>query len=261
VLAFPLVVAAVLTPLAIRNWDYYDRFVPAGASLGINVFAGLNKYYVNPDYNCDPDLVWRVHRDQDGQLDFVGRHFLEYGDGWKNSDADNPIDAGRDNLEIALRYALEHPGGFFLTRTKKAADLATPLSFMVRDLSPEVYSGVLVSPPLRRTVIALSLVSVVVLLSLSWVNLVRIRGRRQALLFFLLIFGYVGTTAMLVSMSRFRIPAVPFMLVLVGATLVEQPGPRRAVTLSLGAAGLLVLLLLWLMNLGEVSEVVARSWG
>ena len=82
VLAFPLVVAAVLTPLAIRNWDYYDRFVPAGASLGINVFAGLNKYYVNPDYNCDPDLVWRVHRDQDGQLDFVGRHFLEYGDGW-----------------------------------------------------------------------------------------------------------------------------------------------------------------------------------
>lgn len=258
-LAFPAALLLVLTPLMIRNYAHYERFVPVGASLGQNIIAGLHGGYQNFDYNRDPGLLIRVHR-QAGGWDFVARNFIDYGDGWELSQAENPIDRSREDLATALRYALDRPAAFVGTRIKKLADFVTPLSFGVRDLTPEVYTGVIVARPLRHALIALSLVSVVALLSVSWINWVRIRARLEVALFFGLFVGYFAATALLTSMSRFRIPAIPFLLVLVGASVVALPDPNPRRTRALCAAGLTLLLLLWVLNAPEVAQVVKRSW-
>ena len=275
---FVAVVGLTLTPLMARNYQHYDRFVVSGASLGQNVRYGLSAAYVNHDYNSDPGLVRRVHLDEHGQWDFVSRTFIAYGTlssgrrrgqgwpqsgpGWQPSEAPNRIDRNREDLASGLSYALEHKAAFVRTRVKKLADLLTPLSLLVRDLTPEVYGGPLASAPARRLLISLSLLSVVALLPLAWIGLVRLRTSPRAFAFFAVVIGYFALTAGLVAMSRFRIPAVPLALVLVGSALrAPAPGESLRTTWIASGAGIAILALLWLINLEEVGAVVGRSWG
>ena len=258
---FPLAVVVVVLPWTLRNYELYGRVVPLGNTLGANLVQGLNAPYVNQDYNRDPGLARRVHWHETRGWDLTARVFMLHGSGWPPSHAPNDIDRTRVNLRRSLQYTLGHPASFVLTRVKKLADFATPLSLLVRDLSPEVYSGPLVGRTVRPLMLCVALCSVVALLVLAWINLVRLWDHRPAAAFFTLVIVYFGLSVLLVSMSRYRIPMVPLLLVLVGGTVVSGPsrGPRRR-TVILSACGVAVLLGLWALNLAEVSEVVARVW-
>ena len=67
--------------------------------------------------------------------------------------------------------------------------------------------------------------------------------------------GYYVATAMLVSMSRFRLPLVPFLIVLSAGLLTRgtrtASTPRRAATLGVWA----LLLFLWWVNFPETWTV------
>ena len=260
VVVFPLTIILVLLPLTLRNYHRYDRFVLVGATLYNNVQQGLNARYVNHDYNRR--LVKRVHQNDDGSWDFISRNFIAYGPGWNPSNEPNRIDRTRADIKSALSYALNNKKAFLLTRVKKIADFLTPLSFMVRDLSPKIYSGVLASNGVRHVLISIALGSVMILLSVACINLVRLRDDREAFVFFLLIFTYFGLTGLLVSMSRYRIPIVPFLLVLLGGSVVRRPRiGGTLVTCLLSMFCLVVLVALWALNLAEVIEMVSWSWG
>ena len=261
-LLFPLSVLLVLLPLTARNYKHYGRFVLIGATLDANIRWGLNSFYFNHDYNRDPLMPYRIHTKADGSRDFVRRNFMAYGQGWKLSAERDIIERTREDIEAALRYAVANRGRFLLTRIKKVADFVTPLSFLVRDLVPEVYSGVLVWKWVRRSVICLGLGSVMILLPVGWVNLIRLRYRRREFVLFVLILGYFAGCALLVSMSRYRIPVVPYLLILAGGSVVRRTVESGAVvTVMLSAAGLVVLAALWALNFAEVCAVVSRSWG
>lgn len=264
---FPLAVIVVLLPLTIRNFYTYGQFIPVGATLGINVHEGLNAHYQNYDYKHIPNLIKQVHQDHNGNWDFIYRTFIDYGPGWEAT----PLKKGKRRVMLlkgskldtkrAIAYALNHKKAFVLTRIKRIADFITPLSFLVRDLNPRFYSGILASDFIRRFLISISMISVMALLSIAWINLIHLRWNRHAFIFFVVIFSYFILTSFLISMSRFRLPIVPFLLVLLGGLAVRdskknKPLPTGIIIIS----GLVVMLSLWLLNLPEIVEVVAFSW-
>ena len=66
---------------------------------------------------------------------------------------------------------------------------------------------------------------------------------------------------MLVSMSRFRISIIPFLLVLIGGSVVRpSPSGRSYLTVALMVLGCLILAALWAINYSEVVTVVKTSW-
>ena len=251
----------VVLPWTTRNYIRYGRLILMGNTLGINVRQGLNARYRNHDYNYGRGLIRRVHKTSDGRNDWIWRYFISYGPGWKPSDNPNRLDRIGEDLKSAIRYASQHKRAFILTRIKKIADFVTPLSFAVRDLTPREYSGPLAKPSIRRALICVALSSVVLLLAAGWIALIQARGERDFFLLMLLVIGYFLMTSLLVSMSRYRVPIEPFLLVLLG-TFRSEPRQQlsRTVTLFWCGLGLSLLNFLWYLNLAEVSEVVERSW-
>lgn len=261
-LAYLGAILIVLLPLAIRNYFHYDRFVLVGATVGKNIQSGLNAGYLNHDYNHDPDLLGRVHLNPGGTWDFVARNFLAYGPGWAPSDEPHVIDRTRADMRRAFEYAMEYKAAFLRTRIKKLADLFTPLSFAVRDLRPWIYPGALSAKEVRRPLIVISLAEVMLLLPLGLVNLIRLRHERKMFLLFLSIILYTALTGMLVSMSRYRLPMIPFLLVLAGAAVTRAPKECRGrVTIAWSALLIMVLLLLWALVFEEVVALVRVVWG
>jgi 4-amino-4-deoxy-L-arabinose transferase-like glycosyltransferase len=262
ILLFPLAIILVLLPLTIRNYQYYDRFVLVGATMDVNIHKGLNRRYYNHDYNpWMGQVVDRAHKNKDNTYDFIYRTFIDYGPGWKHSRKENLIDKTREDLKTALDYALDHKKAFVLTRIKKMADFFTPLSFLVRDFKKKIYSGVIKSPAMSRPLIVMSLAMVLIMLPVSLVNLIRLREDKFVFLFFLAIAFYFMATGLLVSMSRYRMPIVPFLLVLVGGTTVLHSKKNRlAVTVAASVVCIAVLVSLWYLNLSEVTDIVVGSW-
>lgn len=264
---FPLTVIAVLSPLTIRNFHTYGEFVPVGATFGINVREGLNAQYQNYDYKHIPHLIKEVHQDHNGNWDFVYHTFIDYGPGWKASPKRKGkrivplLKRGKLDAKKAIEYALNHKTAFVLTRIKRIADFITPLSFLVRDLSPRFYSGILASDFIRRVLIPISMISVMALISIAWINLIHLRWNRHAFIFFVILFSYFILTSFLISMSRFRLPTVPFLLVLLGGLAIRDSNKNKTLsTWIIIISGLVVLLSLWILNLPEIVEVVAFSW-
>ncbi len=258
--AFVLSMVAVILPWTLRNYAHYERFVLMGVTLDSNIQHGLNGPYKNHDYNNDRNLVERVHRSKDNNWDWIYRHFMDYGEGWTPSQAQNVVDQTKADLFSAVRYAMDHKKAFVQTRIKKMADFATPLSFAVRDLRPKVYSGPLGTAPVRRPLICIALVCDVLLLPASWICLVRIRHRRNVLKIVLVVAGYFILSSLLVSMSRYRLLIVPFLLILLGASTTGKKETQDK-TLIWILVGLSILAFLWLLNCAEVCEVVISSWG
>ena len=84
---FVLSCSVVLMPWTLRNYEVYGRFVPAGATLGKNMFMGLNDDYRNLDY--PRRMQSEINRANSGVLRvLVGNS----PDGWRFSSAVKVID-------------------------------------------------------------------------------------------------------------------------------------------------------------------------
>ena len=260
-LIFPLGILVIILPWTLRNYEIYGRFVLVGNTLGANVRKGLNATYTNHDYNHDMQLMKRIHWNVQGEPDYIARKMLHYETGWEPSRKLNDIDRTRANVSSAVQHTLCHPGSFVLTRIKKLADFFTPLSFPVRDMAGKTYKGMLASTRIRRVLVGMSLAAVMIVLPLAWINLVRLRRDRTVAFFFLINIAYFTLTALLVSMSRFRVPMIPFALILIGGTVVRSPWTgNRLISVLLSMLGVIVLLALWTLNLPEIAEVVRQAW-
>jgi 4-amino-4-deoxy-L-arabinose transferase-like glycosyltransferase len=251
---FGLAAVLVVLPWTLRNWEVHERFLPVAHTMGDNVYWGLNGVYVNYDY--PGDLLSRAY----GQDDWVYRAFMvPQRDSWQRSRLPNYVDRSRENTARGLRYAAARPGYFLAARVKKVADALTPMSFFTRDLLLDRYGGPLDTPIGRRMALVAALASTCALLPLGVAGLIYRRWRGGVAWALWVPAAYFAGTCLLVSMSRFRVPFEPMLIVSAAAVLARPSVLREAGWgrhLGFGLA-LLVLAGLWLLN-GSGTAMLAR---
>lgn len=238
-----------------------------GRTAGVNAYMGWNAKYVNFDAVALDVPVEAVPGAR------LRATLLEPPDGveaWEYQFLPHLGERNREMVAAGSAFAREHPVFFARTRLVKAADLATPLSFMTRFLrmpagEPNA-DGVATAggygPPLASGVprIALSAIAIlsVVLLAVAGVVgacLVRLRPGAASLV----AAGFVATAplALVVAMSRFRAPFEAMVVVAAAATVAtlsgHGPGWRRTPLARAACAALLAFLAFaWYLSLPVV---------
>ena len=256
-----LALAVGLAPWTLRNWEVYGRLVPVGATLGENLHAGVNVRYKNYDVQV---FGVRPHREAQLQED-LGRRWLVEVDAvpWRRADRiRNTPDRLRENTRRGLEFARSHPGWFLRSRVKKLADLWAPASFFVRHVALGRYdSSPLAALPLRALVVW-ALVCPLFLIPLGWAGLLAAVRDRAARWLFGSVLLYFTASGLIVAMSRFRLPMVPFLIVLAAGLLAngvhERARNGRTAALVTALAG--ALLFLWWVDLPEVLALLELAW-
>jgi 4-amino-4-deoxy-L-arabinose transferase-like glycosyltransferase len=252
-----LAATAVLAPWTLRNLEVYGRLVPSGSTLGENLYQGVNADYVNFDYagghalkavgTSGPVYRWLVRWPADAEK-------------WERSTAPNTIDRTRENLASARAFAAEHPGFVLRSRLKKLADWVTPLNFFQRHLRLEVYRGSLASPWARTPLVLLSLALTALVLAggIGGIGLAVDGGPRRWTLLAIVATFLAGT--LVVSMSRYRVPVEPFLLVAAAGFLTRagRSAPARPATIATRALWIGIGLA-WLLNAREILFVLRET--
>jgi hypothetical protein len=261
---FALAVTTVILPWTLRNHEVYGRWTPVGATLGQNLYWGLNGTYLNFDYT--PTEL--------SQLATINPRVYRWllaspPPSWQRSTAPNVIDRSADDVGRGLRFAAQHPGFAARTRLKKLADWATPLSFFVRHYALQRYHGALAGPAVRRPLLLAALLLPMLVLAGAlpgfWGALRT--SRAGTILAYTLIY-FIPTTALVNGMSRYRIAIEPLLLVLsaggLSALARRIPLPVREGAGGgfwiLTIVGWLVLALLWWLNAPEILALVRSAW-
>jgi hypothetical protein len=251
-----LACATVIWPWVLRNQEVYGRWAPAGATLGQNLYNGLNRDYKNLDY---PKVAW----DELYSWDHPTYRWLIYAPrpwGWQRSDAPNIMDRGRENLSRAGDFVSEHPWHALRTRLKKIADAVTPMSFFVRHHWLGLYRGAITQETIRAVLCTWALLLTALLFAaalpgLFW-SLTDSNSRRIMVAIGLCFVASI----LLVSNSRFRAPLEPLLAVFAAGFLggCGRPWwPRKRASAGV-VLGVLILLALWLMNAKEILMVWER---
>ncbi len=163
------------------------------------------------------------------------------------------IDLNRD-FKRAMSFVIHHPGFYLRFRVKRLADWVTPLSFFDRHYRMNLYHGALNRPWIRRILVSLSVAATMVVLAGAFPGLLWTlapSSRRVVIEAVILTFL---STVMVVSMSRYRVPVEPLMLVLTAGfvTDLSRRPPWRSARFIAVLTGWIVLALLWALNAGEV---------
>jgi succinate dehydrogenase hydrophobic anchor subunit len=273
-LLVPLAALVVILPWTLRNQEVYGRTIFGGATLGENVYVGLNARYFN--FDTLPLRKVRAERGLPPIESFQRKGFTSPPAGWTPTDvnADGVIDARDAAWERAeevphaidrhgvqtrrgLDYALANPIWTLRTRIKKWSDLVAPVSFFTRHQALGRYpaDGALGGALRVPSIVGAAFLSgLVMLLGLAGFFFTLQRGPARQLL--TLVFGYVALTSTLVAMSRFRVPVEPFFLVLTAGFLAHgwaDRGHARMSALRIAgfAACVAILLGLWWVSWPE----------
>lgn len=258
---FLLAVSVVVVPWSLRNNEVYDRFAPVGATLGQNVFFGMNAYYLNFDY---PGPA----QEPAARENVTIRKMLtqSVSKPWKRSEALNIIDQSSENVRRGLSYALEHPSFMLGTRIKRMADWVSPMSFFVRHYGMDeggYTDSALANPVFRKIAVTLALLLPVLVMAWAVGGIAFcLQGHtvRGLILWTLLYFATTG--ALIAGVSRYRISIEPILIVLAAAFILRD---RNAVGNRMKAAvicvtGWVLLIGLWLINAMEVFVSGQCAW-
>lgn len=263
----PLTALVTLLPWTARNHEVYGRVALSGATLGENAYQGLNARYVN--FDMVPLARERAARGLPPLSELERREFTapptaangSPDEGWERAEMTiNPIDRQGANVRRAVAWSAEYPGWFARTRLKKWSDLFTPFSFFARHQALGHYprESRLGGAWRRPLVIWSLLTSVIVLLGASLGAATSLRGGHARTLVAVTI-GYVLSAATLVSMSRFRVPIEPFLLVLCAGFVTHGAAHRSAPRLMAGGALVIALCVFWWIGWPETRAAAAMA--
>jgi hypothetical protein len=251
-----------LAPWTLRNFEVYGRFVPVASTLGENLHAGVNPKYKNHDIQIFGKGPHREARLPEG----VGREWFTAppeGPGWDRAHRiHNTPDRLNESTRRGIEYGLAHPEWLLRSRIKKLADLFAPLSFFVRHVALGRYDDSALRWLSLRALIVWAVACPLLVLPLGFAGLFAALRDRAARWLFGAVLAYFVCTGLLVSMSRFRIPMMPLLIVLAGGLLAEGvPAPaRNRATASKVAAVVAVLAFLWWVDLPEVLALLRLAW-
>ncbi|MCH2171391.1 hypothetical protein MK489_11455 [Myxococcota bacterium] len=262
-LLFVLVAAVLITPWSLRNFEVYGRWVPMGSTLGENVFRGVNGTYIN--FDLAP--FYRRFFASETPLDRTRAWFVETNGrpDWERAfEIKNTPDRMEENAARGVRYALESPGWWVRSRVKKLADFVLPTSFFVRHAGLGMYENSPIGIDwVRRSLVIWAMLCPVLMLLVAvpgWALLLRTRKPSSYLALGLL--GYFVATAIVVSMSRFRIPIVPLCLAVVSGSFVlrNRLGSEGSRFWIVVVSGWLLLAFLWWVDLPEALSIFEFAW-
>ncbi len=235
----------ITLPWGLRNLEVYGRYVPSGATLGENAYIGLNARYMNFDYVA----LGRVRAlrgdapiEELAPAALIAPPATEDGEagGWRRAEEQpHVVLRQQEQLERGLAFALEHPGWTLRTRLKRVADFVTPLSFPVRHAALGLYDGsALGRAPLRHVTVLWAVCGATLVLALAGLGLARGLRAAAGWAVFLPTLVYVAASALLLSMSRVRLPIEPLLLVLAALGLCHalEPFQRRRIQRATWAA-------------------------
>ncbi len=247
----------VLTPWTLRTQEVYG-FAASSATLGENMYQGVNTDYINYDYAGGAHTA---PIDPDG---WVYRWLVEPPPGavkWERSDELNPVARDRANAERGKGFAREHPGFYLRTRIKKLADWATPLNFFQRHLRLGQYGDSIRSRRLRGRLAlsSMALTAFVLAGSIGGLFLALRRARHRRVMMAVVVTFLAGI--LVVSMSRYRVQAEPCLLILSAGFLTERPWRSSKTARRLAIASWVLLGALWWINAGEILDMAKRSLG
>lgn len=261
---FLLALAAAVLPWTLRNQEVYGRLAPVGSSLGENCYQGLNAEYRN--FDLIPLEKERALRGLPPLTASLRPWFVAppATPEWSRAEeVTNTIDRLDENTRRGLALARAEPGWLVRSRIKKLADLVVPSSFFTRHLALGGYAGSPISaPPTRRALGVWAVLCPVLALLLGSAGWFLALRDRAGLWLFGTVGAYFTATALLVSMSRFRLPLEPLLIVL-AAGLVAGGALRRGRLAVAGvAATWTALAFLWWVSLPEHWRVFADMvWG
>jgi len=271
----PLVALVVTLPWTLRNAEVYGRPVVAGATLGENAYNGLNARPRNFDLVAltKPRLLAG-----EPPIEASARPWLAAPpagpDGapappWERAEDEHVHVIERQDAQVgrAVAFALDHPGYVARTRVQHWSDFVTPLSFFTRHFALGHYpAGSALAGPLRRPLVAASLVTsvAVLLLAVLGATLTLPRGPGRAVVFTVIGYGFAAAT--LVASSRFRVPFEPLLIVLAAGFLAHgvRVGAAEersdAARIAAAGAGVLALLALWWLGWPQTLEAARMAW-
>jgi hypothetical protein len=251
-----------IAPWTFRNAEVYGRFVPIASSLGENAYVGLNATYRNFDLNA----YTRSYLDEPSPLAVSRAWFVATPatPGWERADEIlNTPDRMDENLRRGLAFARAEPGWLLRSRLKKLADLVVPTSFFLRRLGLRGYAeSPLEAPGLRHAAIAWALASELALIPLAIAGGALLRLPRGCGSFIALGAGYFAATALLVSMSRFRVPLLPFAIPLAAASISGslRAAPASRARAAAAAMAFAALGFLWWVDWPELRLALDFAW-
>ena len=250
-LAAVLVLSAVsvILPWSLRTRAVYGRVVPSGATLGENMFQGVNAVYVNYDYAGAPAL------ETVGKTGRVYRWLLRppaNAERWERSTAPNTLARDAENVASGKRFAAAHPGFFLRSRIKKLADWFTPLNFYHRHHRLQIYEGSITLPWIRRPLAfgSIALTCLVLIGGIGGLFLRVPNGARRWTLLAVIVTFLSG--ALVVSMSRYRVPVEPLLIVLCAGFFSRAAQSPTARSRRLAFLGWGLLAALWAINAREI---------
>jgi tetratricopeptide (TPR) repeat protein len=203
-----------LLPVALRNGVVGGDFLPTTSQGGVNFYIGNN---AAADGTYQPIVpgkqIPELERGEPARLaeQALGRPL-------------SPGEVSRYWLDQALGWAREHPGDFLRLQLRK---LGMFWSWYEWPDAVDYYYVKTLSPALRLPLLEFGGAVILVLAGLFLARR-RLDAFAPALLFAL---GWMASTVIFFLFSRYRLPAVPALLVLGGAALAEIRG-RKAIGLA-----------------------------
>jgi hypothetical protein len=253
-----LAAAAVLLPWTLRCQEVYGRWIVGGSTLGQNALWGVNARYVNFDYGKPARARIRTY-EQPWRRSLIQP---PHGRQWRPARDANVIDRSRQNLARAMEFVSRHTGFYLRSRLKRLADWVTPLSFFDRHYRMNRYRGALNASLPRRVLVTLSVATTMVVLAGGLPGVLwTLAAPRHRLVLGVVVLAFLATV-LVVSMSRYRVPVEPLLLVLTAGFLADpsRRPPWRSARSAGVAAGWIVLGLAWALNAEEVLAELSRLY-
>ncbi len=233
----------VVSPWTARNAAVYGRFLLIDATAGTNLFLGNNDGPpITWDWGAPERSRAQAERERCAEGDFIQRDRCEQA--------------------RALRWMAAHPGRVLTRTVTKWADLINPTSFLVRQVRAARYTGGTmeeVSPVAAGLATAAAALPWMALALLAVLGLAHGPPGPVRRLTLALVLALLAVHALTFGMSRFRLPAVPFLAAHAGVAVAAAragawlpPGPRPRVV---AAVVLLALLGLWGLRLGPLLDL------
>ena len=239
--------AVVLLPVALRNGLVGGDYLPSTSQGGVNFYIGNN---ARADGTYQPIVpgkqVPALERREPGRLaeQALGRSL-------------SPGEVSSYWLKKSLTWAREHPGDFWRLQLHK---LKAFWSWYEWPDTVDYYYVKTFSPVLRLPVLEFSGAVVLALAGLCLARR-RLAVFAPALLFVL---GWMASTVLFFLFSRYRLPAVPALLVLGGLSVAEIPRAwqlQRRTALALAALCAAALLLPQLLGFEPRMDLVHYNLG
>ncbi len=194
---------AVVLPWSIRNTVRYERFLLVDTNAGNVLFKNWNA--VSPE-NHDIGLEerWKEERaaiSGDGPVRFRPR-----------AEEAHLVDRNSAEVAAAAAFVARHPRHFLRNSALRAVELFNPTTFLVRDLRRAPPPGW--PPALIEALVLISVLATAATLAVGLAGLlVRPESDGHGLLLALLL-PQALTCVLVISMSRYRLPMVPLLLLL-----------------------------------------------